>query len=96
MTHREKNLSIAGRLLLLEIVLGVALMFVLEQLGLESELALIGIWAFNLLTATYLFKAARAQGKSGLFYGLLSALGPPVSFLSFFRLHSNQALANLG
>jgi hypothetical protein len=50
----------------------------------------------NLLTATYLFKAARAQGKSGVFYGLLSALGPPVSLLSFFRLHSDQVLANLG
>lgn len=95
MSQREPNLSIAGRLLFFEVVTGVTLMFVLDQFGLPGEPVLVGIWLFNLVTATYLFKAAKTQGKSAVFYGLLSVVGPPGSLFSFFRLHSSAVLARL-
>ncbi|WP_057916435.1 hypothetical protein [Lysobacter antibioticus] len=96
MSQREPNLSIAGRLLFFEVVLGIVLMFVLGQFGLPGEPVLVGVWLFNLITATYLFKAAKAQGKSAVFYGLVSVFGPPGSLFSFFRLHSNAVWAGLG
>lgn len=95
MSQREPNLSIAGSLLFFEVVLGVVLMFVLDQFGLPDEPVLMGVWLFNLITATYLFKAAKAQGKRAVFYGLLSAVGPPGSLFSFSRLYSSAVLVRL-
>lgn len=96
MEHREPNLSTAGRLLLLEIVVGVVLMFVLGELGLPVEPVLLGVWLFNRITAAYLFKAAKAQRKSAIFFGLISAFGPPGSLFSFFRLRNHEGLVRLG
>lgn len=93
-TSKEPNLSRAGSLLVIEIVMSVALAFVLSQLGLPAENAVfVSLLLFNLLTAYYLAKAAQAQGKNALFYGLISLL-PPGAFFSFFSLRNNERLAD--
>jgi hypothetical protein len=91
----EVNLGRAGWLLLLEVLGGAALGITLGQLALPVELAMLGAWGVNFVTAWYLSKAARALGKSALLYGLFSAIGPPASIASFALLHSHHALIQL-
>jgi len=93
---KEPNLTMAGRLLFLEIVVAVVLSVVLSQFGYSDNPVFVGVWLFNLVTATFLFKAARAQGKMAWLYGLIAALGPPGSLFSFFLLRFSQIWSSVG
>lgn len=86
----ESNLAKAGTLLLLEFVGGIALSFVLDQLGFNGDLAFCAAWLLNLLTAWYLYKAACYQRKRATLYGLLSALAPFLAMVAFFRLYGHD------
>ena len=94
-TSKEPNLAKAGNFLVIEFAVGVTLTFALGQLGLPAgeDAVFIGFLLFNLLPAFYIAKAARAQGKSALFYGVVSAL-PPGALLSFFSLKNNEFFAD--
>lgn len=91
----EFNLGRAGWLLLLEFLGAGALSPLLLEFGLHGDLVPIGMWLVNFLTAWYLAKAAAAQGKSAILYGLFSALGPPAAVVSFFSLYNHDTLTRL-
>ena len=91
----EKNLGIAGSVLLLEIVGCVVLGVLLIQLQLPEAYALIVAWAVNLTVAWYLAKAARTLNKNVLVYGLLSALGPPVAIANFVSLYHHDLIGQI-
>lgn len=96
LARSEISLGRAGWLLISEIVGSVVLAMVLDKFGLRGEIAMIGAWLVNFVTAWYLSKAARAQGKSALFYGLFSALGPPTAIASFMSLFRRDSMVNRG
>ena len=89
----EPNLVIAGRLLLIEFAVGIALTFALGQLGLPVEPAFFGMSLLNLYAAWYLAKAAKVMGKNTLFYGALAGLVPGVALFGFYRLRQHELLA---
>lgn len=93
--HSEFNLGRAGWLLLLEFLGAAALSLLLVEFGVRGEFVPIGMWLVNFLTAWHLAKAAAAQGKSVVLYGLFSALGPPAAVVSFFSLYNHDAFARL-
>jgi hypothetical protein len=86
----ESNLGKAGTLLVLEIFGAAALGVVLDQIGLNSAMALVAAWIANLFTAWYLFKAAQYQGRHALLYGLFAALLPATALLVFLRLYTHD------
>ena len=86
----SKELTTAGTLLMVEFGVYVALSFVLSQMGLPGvELVFAGLLLFNLVTAWFMAKAARAQGKSAILYGTLSIV-PPGALFVFFHLWRNE------
>ena len=86
---KEPNLAKAGNLLFVELAVGIALAFTLEQLGMSSDVVLAGIFLFNLWPAFYFGKAAHAKGRSTLAYGLLSAL-PPGALIAYSKLRNQE------
>jgi len=90
----EKNLSIGGGLLLAEIVVGVTAAFALSNFGIAPDWALVATSIFNFVPASFLAKAARARGKNPLFYGVVSALGPPGALFVYQRLRSLEIVEN--
>jgi hypothetical protein len=91
---KEPNLSIAGRLLLGEFVVYVALSMLLANSGLSADYVFVGLLAFNLVVAVFIAKAARALGKRAVLYGLISSL-PPGALFAFFHLWSHQLWSRL-
>jgi hypothetical protein len=91
---KEPNLSIAGWLLLTEFVVYVALSMFLESRGLSTDYVFAGLLALNVVVAMFIAKAARAQGKRWVIYGLISCL-PPGALFAFYRLWSHQLWSRL-
>jgi len=86
----KRDLEWAGYLLFVELIGGTALTFALGQLGFKAEhFVFAGIFALNLVTAFFLARAARSQGRSALAYGVCSAL-PPGALWAFWRLREAQ------
>ena len=91
---KEPNLSIAGRLLLGEFVIYVAISMLLASRGLSADYVFVGLLTFNLVVAVFIAKAARALGKRAVLYGLISSL-PPGALFAFFHLWSHQLWSRL-
>jgi hypothetical protein len=92
-TAKDPNLTIAGRLLLGSILGYVVLATFLPK---YADLAFVALWAVNFITAWFISKAAQAQGKNRVLYGLLSAIATPLSIFSYIRLRSNHIRSSLG
>ena len=91
----SKELTTAGTLLVVEIGVFVAASFALSQLGRSGQNALfVCLLVFNLVTAWFIARAARAHGKSPFFYGALSII-PPGAVFAFIRLWTSEQRANL-
>ena len=85
----EANLGRAGLAIALSILGTIALALTLDAMRIEPA------WAALLVVATFPFvallmsKAARAQGRRQLLYGLAS-LVPPLAILAFITLYSRD------
>ena len=91
----SKELTTAGTLLMIEIGVFIAASFALSQLSLPGGDAIFaGLLAFNLITAWFMAKAAQAQGKNAILYGILSIV-PPGAIYAFFQLWTSERYANL-
>ena len=88
--HLEKNLGRAGLLFSLAILGAVALSFVLTELGSDTSVAVLLVWAAMPLIAWFMSNAARAQGKNPWLYGLASLL-PPLAIYLFFALSNHDS-----
>ena len=89
----SKELTTAGSLLMYEVGGFVVLSIFASRFGQAGEGAVfIGLLAFNLVTAWFMAKAARSQGKSAILYGIISIV-PPGAAVAFFRLwnYENRA-----
>ena len=86
----QKVLAIAGYLLFAELAGGTTLAYALGQLGFDvtGPMVLV-ICMVNLITAVFLARAARAQGRNPNAYGVLSIL-PPGALLAFQRLRQRE------
>ena len=93
MTTKDHNLSIAGRLLLVSLLAYVAVATTLPRF---ANYALIAGWSINFATAWFISKAAKSQGKSQVLYGVVSAIAPPLTIFSYFRLSRDQIWAEFG
>lgn len=86
----QRDLAMAGYLLFIEVAGGVVLAFALGQMGFQAEdVIFLGVLAVNLVAAFFLSRAARAQGKSPVLYGLCSVL-PPGALWAFWRLRERE------
>jgi hypothetical protein len=63
------------------------------QIGLLPEYALLIVWPLNLLAAWHISKAARAQQKSPLLYGVVAALLPAAALIAFCLLYNADLAA---
>lgn len=82
----SKELTTAGTLLMIEFGAFITLSLALVQMGLPGfDLVFAGLLLFNLATAWFMARAARAQGKSAILYGVLSIV-PAGALFVFFRL----------
>jgi len=87
----QQDLTIAGYLLFAEVVGSAVMAFVLNQMGFDSQDGVfLAVLAVNLVTAVFLARAARAQGRSALLYGLCSII-PPGALWMFWRLRHREA-----
>jgi hypothetical protein len=86
----QKDLATAGYLLFAEVAGGTAVMFALGQLGFDAtDIVFLVVLGINLVTAVLLARAARAQGRNSLLYGLCSIL-PPGALCVFWRLRERE------
>ena len=86
--HSENNLGRAGWLLIIMFGGVAAAALVLTNIGVTTDYIFVVAWLFNLVTAWYISRAAKALGKSSLLYGLVAALAPPGALFAWFKLHS--------
>jgi hypothetical protein len=93
--HAENNLGRAGWLLIIMFGGVAAAGLVLTSIGITTDYIFIAAWLFNLVTAWYISRAAKALGKSPLLYGLVSALAPPGALFAWFKLHSIDSWQSL-
>ena len=90
----SKELTTAGTLLMIEIGVFIAASFALSQLRLPGgDAVFVGLLVFNLVTAWFMAKAAKAQGKNSILYGVLSIV-PPGAIYAFFQLWTSERHAN--
>jgi hypothetical protein len=86
----QKDLATAGCLLFAEVVGGTTVAYALEHLAIDAgDFVFLAVLATNLVTAVFLARAARAQGRSSLLYGLCSIL-PPGALWAFWRLRDRE------
>ena len=86
----QKDLATAGYLLFAEMAGGVSVTFALGQLGFDAkDTMFLVVCAMNLVTAVFLARAARAQGRNPIVYGLCSIL-PPGALWAFSRLRARD------
>ena len=87
--HAEISLGRAGWVLLLEFSAAIAAGFVLSNVGMPPEFAVLALWLLNPIAAWFLASAAKAQGRSGVLFGGLSLL-PPLAIAVFAYLYSRD------
>ena len=87
----EKNLGRAGSLLILAVLSSIAFSLVLVGLRSDAVVAVFVLWAAMPFVAWFMPKAAHAQGKSRLVYGLAS-LFPPLAVALFLSLFNNDLI----
>mgnify|MGYP003579072251 CR=1 FL=1 len=90
-TAENPDLRRAGNMLIIEGASFVTLAFAFSRLQMPAgeSAALVGLLLFNLVPMCYLVRAARAQGKSAMSYGLISLI-PAGAILAYFRLRSSE------
>lgn len=86
----SKELTTASTLLMIEFGAYITLSFALVQMGLPGfDLVFAGLLLFNLATAWFMAKAARAQGKRAILYGIFSII-PAGALFVFFHLWNRE------
>jgi hypothetical protein len=91
----ERNLTIATRLFLAGVAGYFLLSMLLARAGFQMEWALVPLWLFNLVVAFYIAKAAKAQEKNSLLYGLVAAAIPVGTFVTWLKLRRDAWYAQL-
>jgi hypothetical protein len=87
---QNSDLSLAGWLLVAELICAVVASLLLSRFGGSQDFIFPCIWLFNFLPAWHLSKAAKALGKSSTLYGLAAALLPALAIFVWTRLRSAQ------
>ncbi len=91
----ENNLGRAGWLLALGILGTAGLTVALSELNVAPKFALVLALVAFPAAAWFISKAAKAQGRSPVLYGMASLL-PPLAILAFVSLYNRDIDARLG
>lgn len=76
------QLKIAGRLLLIQLILALVLLFTSERTGISIFTIQLAMYLLNALACVFLGLAARKLDRSWVLFGLLPAIGMLIVFSS--------------
>lgn len=87
----EGNLRRAGYVLLVEAIVVAILVVLVSHMRISPDLVVLLVWLVNLPAAWFLARAARIQGRSAWWTGLIS-LPPLLAAVNFWFLWSSASL----